>query len=1352
MRPVGRVQSASSDRPSIAGRSTLAPPPADVSPEPAYISASAASQWVAAELDDDEIEVSSEALRLLNSFLDQMLFSFLSSARSTRLPQLRLAVPDVLKPRLGKDAMASADEELREYLGEGDDEELSDFYDGHEPASDFDLDLAWKLARLRCMVYTRLGDIEEEDALEIIEREQLDERGGQHRRFSSRSSSITPAGAIFLTSIIEYLGEQALYHAGVLAENRLSGAHLHPHEDSADANNSSQPATGSRMVEEIDVRRLGREGPLARIWRNWRRPLRSPQDSLGRPFSPSMTSPSEYGGSRRGSATPVGAILYQNTAKTGQPSEPAQIPLPMSDNDVNEIEVPGLAREIDDGEPAEAEDGPPSSRLKRSSSMSFYSANPGQPSTPASLQTQMQLPQRSPQRPSFGRTRSRSLPTPPQSPLVVLHDTQAEHAMNVNGTELSMRGIEPAKDREDEDSVRADAGDQGHERSPKRNGVVMNVVPVLTGAMAAGSTQRDNDAREQSAPTSATRETVAERMLGSTRPTGDERAPPSAVTGAAIHKVTDFESIHVPERQPGFEAAMAITPIGETDPEDLALSSADEKPKTTESRLSQRRSTESRLSQRRSKHDSVPPIQVGSSSYTYSSQPGDNYIPTPIYSDFPMAPTHHKYVTVTPPQEAVPSNQTASRQAALRTLNKPDSPQKAQTAVSPQSTRPNPVKTQTPVVAEPSSSLGQAQNRESTRSSEYSERSSSSSKLLQFTRDEQGRPVPSSPSERGDLPRIMPPPTSRMVNGIQGMQSTSPSIPEEPRPTTAGSQFSAEKPTLRLRTSSDDSREAVRRTSFESEAKKKSLEILIQGDETLHYTLTPKTARASEVSGTTNPLGSGMHVANIAKFPEPMRRVLAPTQDSADYPKPAVSSNQEPTQHKKQKSVSSIKTDTGLRSSPLKEESRAEPSTTMPIPPAPVSRPATSKSATPSKFRSRVEPRDAKVDRNTSRDLADYLRSTGPENDQQLPRALNSRPGTSNTTATTTTRVGPQYPLPPRLGTSSGASVASGRSAMSRYAPRDAKVSKNATTSALADFIREGPPRAAGDHRIPRTVAPFRTTMDSDDLNGMAPSGDKDVAGRGSVASTYDNSVQSSTTSHTALLDGSRKAAMGQMNGSRPSASAARTPVQPASNDATPVRTQRRVRDPYAIDDSDEEIEEEIATPKPRRDEESLIDFLRNTAPQPNNAPPPVLALGSSSAVPSNQGIQKKASSSGIKERLTAMSGISRKTSQTALDTAPRPNSRLEHPPAYSRGSATRAESPHLSKVGSKLDSYKPTQPTHAPYVDRVRQSRSNGAVSSSEYTRTNQQSGLSQSTNVNAPKDENGFRAFFSRRKSVKK
>jgi hypothetical protein len=424
------------------------------------------------------------------------------------------------------------------------------------------------------------------------------------------------------------------------------------------------------------------------------------------------------------------------------------------------------------------------------------------------------------------------------------------------------------------------------------------------------------------------------------------------------------------------------------------------------------------------------------------------------------------------------------------------------------------------------------------------------------------------------------------------------------------------------------------------------------------------------------------------------------------------------------------------------------------------SRPGTSSS----KFR-HGQPRDAKVEASTSRDLADYLRSTGPESDNQLPRALVSRPTTSASqqpptarSATqqpqsveqsrTTTKAGGQSPSHSSDATITGArppTTASSRSSgTSRYQPRDAQVSKIATTSALADFIREGPPRTAGDHRIPRTVAPFRTTMDSDDLNGLVSPTDKDRLGRSSAASTQDSSivsqsVQSSVNSHTALLDRSKKMKPGaSTNGMRTGTSTVSSSSQSNAREAVPKRKQRRVRDPYAIDDSDDDTEE-VATLKPKRDEESLIDFLRNTAPQPSMTAQPIVEATSSAAP--KQSLQKKNSSSAIRDRIrnTTIPGLYRKNSVAATD-----------PPAYSRGSAARAESPHLSQAGSKLDSYKPTQPTHAAHVDRVRSSRTNGIFgSSAEHLPKPEQSHAARTTNTT--KDESGFRAFFSRRKSIK-
>jgi hypothetical protein len=491
---------------------------------------------------------------------------------------------------------------------------------------------------------------------------------------------------------------------------------------------------------------------------------------------------------------------------------------------------------------------------------------------------------------------------------------------------------------------------------------------------------------------------------------------------------------------------------------------------------------------------------------------------------------------------------------------------------------------------------------------------------------------------------------------------------------------------------------------------------------------------------------------------------MAPTQDSGDYGKNAASSNQPLSQHKAQQSAGSMRPTNGLRAHPPKEEF-APQAAEVSAPPSSLPRVATSRPETSSsKFR-HGQPRDAKVEPSTSRDLADYLRSTGPESDNQLPRALASRPATSSSQAPptprsavqqpqtveqsrTTTKAGRQAPLH-----SSDAAVASGRSSTtatsrtsgsSRYVPRDAQISKNSTTSALADFIREGPPRAAGDHRIPRTVAPFRTTMDSDDLSGLMSSTDKDRPGRSSAASTQDSStvsqsVQSSVNSHTALLDRSKKTKPGQStNGRITGSSTISSSSQSTARDAMPKRKQRRVRDPYAIDNSDDDIEE-VATLKPKRDEESLIDFLRNTAPLPSMTAQLIIAPNSPAAPKPN--LQKKSSSSAIKDRIrnTGIPGLNRKNSVAATD-----------PPAYSRGSAARAESPHLSQAGSKLDSYKPTQPTHAAHVDRVRSSRINGAVgSSAEHLPNTEQSRAPRTPN--STKDESGFRAFFSRRKSVK-
>ncbi len=116
--------------------------PTSINPRPAYVAPFGASQVVSEnqssyrrhssdEEDDfkqnkDDVQFSEPALALVNAFLDQLLFSFLLTARSTSLLALRPAVIEVLKHRLAKEAIASAEEELSELLAGGDDEEELD--------------------------------------------------------------------------------------------------------------------------------------------------------------------------------------------------------------------------------------------------------------------------------------------------------------------------------------------------------------------------------------------------------------------------------------------------------------------------------------------------------------------------------------------------------------------------------------------------------------------------------------------------------------------------------------------------------------------------------------------------------------------------------------------------------------------------------------------------------------------------------------------------------------------------------------------------------------------------------------------------------------------------------------------------------------------------------------------------------------------------------------------------------------------------------------------------------------------------------------------------------------------------
>lgn len=423
-----RTHSISSDRPSTAALSVMSPP-LSASPEAAFIAASAASQIVTNDHDShadtwydqhgfqpsgETVLVSLAALRLVNGFLDHLLFNFLSRSGSTTLAALRPAVTEVLKPKLAKDAINNADEELREYLGGGDDDEFLQSQPSPSPR-DWDLELVWKRTRLRCMVYSSLGDMEEEDEDHHMEEGLLSDDD------ENLSGAVSPAVAIFLTSILEFLGEQALISAGQAAWHRMRVKY---EKEQNEGIKGRSDVVDRIVVEEVDMERVALDRTLGRLWRAWKKRIRYPVYSSAE-MSPQSLSRERLLHFRQSSVsaesavppavqesapeTPSGEGPESVTGKAAADEDDVQaaaVPLPMSERDVDEIEVPGLVHYSDD-EPEEDEPEELDTVARPKSMMIFPLTTKAEPPTPTS----------EPHTPTRAtRKRANSLPTPAASP------------------------------------------------------------------------------------------------------------------------------------------------------------------------------------------------------------------------------------------------------------------------------------------------------------------------------------------------------------------------------------------------------------------------------------------------------------------------------------------------------------------------------------------------------------------------------------------------------------------------------------------------------------------------------------------------------------------------------------------------------------------------------------------------------------------------------------------------------------------------------------------------------------------------------------------------------------------------
>ena len=239
-------------------------------PDPSYISPPAADAVVRSypppeqtrNVISKDIVITAAGLRTVNLFLDYILHEFLARAKSGSLHRLREAVGMVIRTTLGTAAMVQAEEDLADFLAEnGDDNGFYEDMDSDDevhgqPDAGWNLEKVWLRARTKCMIYSTLGDKDEQDFPEEEEDEEDYELPASKRKVSG-------VGAVYLTAILEFIGEQCLLVAARTAYRRVA-ASIH------DVNSITEPI--EMVVEDADVKRgIAEESLTTRLWRKWKR-------------------------------------------------------------------------------------------------------------------------------------------------------------------------------------------------------------------------------------------------------------------------------------------------------------------------------------------------------------------------------------------------------------------------------------------------------------------------------------------------------------------------------------------------------------------------------------------------------------------------------------------------------------------------------------------------------------------------------------------------------------------------------------------------------------------------------------------------------------------------------------------------------------------------------------------------------------------------------------------------------------------------------------------------------------------------------------------------------------------------
>ncbi|TEB30120.1 hypothetical protein FA13DRAFT_1814781 [Coprinellus micaceus] len=155
-------------------------------------------------------KLKTEALRSINVFLDELLYTILASSKSLVTDRLRAGLLGLLPTSIGKEALLEAEVELRAYwertVPSGKAPSMED------DTASFQLQWAFELLRHKCEAYSTLNEADEDPSAKGL----INERFGRPGASPPKAALIAPA-ALYLTAILEAVCEHVLSNVGRVA-------------------------------------------------------------------------------------------------------------------------------------------------------------------------------------------------------------------------------------------------------------------------------------------------------------------------------------------------------------------------------------------------------------------------------------------------------------------------------------------------------------------------------------------------------------------------------------------------------------------------------------------------------------------------------------------------------------------------------------------------------------------------------------------------------------------------------------------------------------------------------------------------------------------------------------------------------------------------------------------------------------------------------------------------------------------------------------------------------------------------------------------------------------------------------